>query len=87
MTMKTFLTRLEAADEAGVSEGFIKKEIREGRLIARKIGRRLTRIHCEEFHAWAKRQPVKIAGSTTGHDGSRTENGENQVTEKTVHIR
>lgn len=81
-----FLTIPEAAEEARMSETFIKKEIREGRLIARKTGRH-TRIRREEMELWAQRLPVKIVGTSTGLDGSPTKSTANQVIENTVSAR
>lgn len=83
--MKLLLTRLDAAEQAGVSESYIKKEIRDGHLPARKLGR-LTRIHREEFEAWAKRQPRINVVNATGQDGAGTEQGQNQPIEKTVRV-
>lgn len=76
----TLLTIAEAAEEARFSPGFIKKEIREGRLIARKYGRG-TRIWREEFEAWIKRGP-KIVVSASDLDESPTEHTAIYVAEK-----
>jgi len=86
MSAHLLLTIPEAADEIRMSPGYVKKEIREGRLTARKCGRH-TRIERRALEVWIQRQPVKIVGNATDHDGSLTDTGQNQVTEKTVSAR
>ena len=52
-----------------MSEGYVKAEIRAGRLIARKLGRK-TRILRSDFEAYAENQPR--AGAQAGPDSART---------------
>ena len=44
-------TRRELAISLGVSEGFVDKQIREGKLVARKLGRRriITAEACRDY--------------------------------------
>lgn len=49
------LTVKDASKEVEMSEGFIKKEIRAGRLVGRKFGK-FTRIEREELERWIKKQ-------------------------------
>lgn len=60
MSNTYLLTIKEAAEESRLSEWFIKKEIREGRLLARKFGR-ATRIERHRFEQWIGRQNVVTA--------------------------
>lgn len=80
------LTIMEAADEVRLSDGFIKKEIREGRLLARKFGR-TTRIERRALEAWIARQPARIVGTPSGQGGSPSEMVPNGVLENTVSYR
>jgi len=82
--MKLALTIPEAAEEIGMSEGFVKKQIREGLLVARKFGRH-TRIESSALQEWVRR--TKIVVNATDSDRSLTENNKNQVIEKTVGVR
>jgi len=75
----------DAAKESKMSEGWIKKEIREGRLIARKFGRK-TRIEREEFERWIKRQPMKFVVTASVKAGSHVVSGSFQVIEKSVRV-
>lgn len=81
--LKMLLTTQEAAQACSLSEGYIKAALRSGELPKVKHGR-CTRIRVEDLQRWNAR---KIVGTVADHDGSLTENSENQVTEKTVHIR
>ena len=83
--MTLFLTIPEAATEARMSRGFMEKEIREGRLIARKVGRH-TRIRREELELWAQRLPVKNVVTVTAEDSSPTQSASAQVIEKRVSV-
>lgn len=51
MSSTLLLTIKEAAQELRMSEWFVKKEIRNGRLMARKFGR-ATRIERAELERW-----------------------------------
>ena len=72
-----------AAKACECSEGFLEKEIREGRLNPRKLGR-LTRIERSELLRWIAAQPAKNEGSATDHVGTSRVSPNNQVIEKTV---
>lgn len=78
---RLLLTIDEAATELRVSQGYVKKEIRAGRLNIRKIGR-LTRVERRELEAWIQRQPTKSEGTATDHGWSPTENEVQKVIEK-----
>ena len=79
------LTIPEAAQETRMSRGFIEKEIREGRLIARKTGRH-TRIRRDELELWAQRLPVKIAVKAIADDSSPTKAAPGYPVEKRVSV-
>lgn len=80
--MPLLLTIKQAAHEAQMSESFIKKEIREGRLKAGKFGRS-RRILSDDLRAWAE----KIVGSTPCLDESHTNCDLCYIAEKTVSAR
>lgn len=80
------LTIPEAAEEIRMSEGYIKKAIREGRLLARKFGRH-TRIERQALERWIALQPVRNVVNVEGQDGAGTKNPQSQVIEKTVSAR
>ena len=80
------LTIPEAADEIRMSEGYVKKEIREGRLVALKCGRH-TRIERRMLEKWIERRPVIIAVNSTDFDRKPSDTSKNQVIEKTVSAR
>ena len=75
--MKLLFTIKETASEIGFSRSYVDTEIREGRLIARKIGRNV-RIERTELERWIRNHPTKIVGTGKGVPPLNT------VREKTV---
>ena len=69
--MTLLLTITEAAKETMMSAGYMKKEIREGRIQVRKVGRH-TRIERVELERWIAELPVKNVGTSTVNDKTRT---------------
>ena len=59
--MKRAMSVGEAAKAAGVGRTTLFEEIREGRITARKVGRR-TIITVDEFEAWLKALPTAREG-------------------------
>ena len=64
MVNKLAFTIEEAATAAGIGRTLIFEEIREGRLIARKVGRR-TIILVADLDLWLKSRPDTKAGKST----------------------
>ena len=67
-----------AAKACECSEGFLEKEIREGRLNPRKLGR-LTRIERSELLRWISAQPTKNEGTSTDQAGTSGVSSMNQI--------
>ncbi len=78
------LTIKEAAEQARLSEWFIKKEIREGRLLARKFGRK-TLIERSQFERWVSCRDFAVSAPVGG--GEPVESSNSQVRESKVSVR
>lgn len=81
------LTIAEAAEEVRMSQSFIKREIRSGKLKAVKCGRH-TRVRYCDLEAWSESLPErKTEGTSSGQDRVQSKNAFIQVVEKTVRAR
>lgn len=88
--MKRLFTIPESGEYAGCSESWLKKNIREGKLPVKKLGRH-TRIDIHDLDAFIDSLPGRTvgtsAGTELGPDWSPTESGIAQPVEGIVKIR
>jgi len=83
--MGRLLTRLEAAERLGMSETFVKVEVRQGRVPVVRLGR-MVRIDEDDLEKYitAHKSVVRIVGTSCSLAGSGADGMPNQVIEKTV---
>lgn len=85
--MKRLLTLIESGEYANCSESWLKKQIREGKLPIKKLGRH-TRIDIHDLDAFIDALPGRSVGKTEGtelgHDKTLTFDQSIEVFEKII---
>jgi excisionase family DNA binding protein len=80
----TLLTIKDAADHLQMSEGFVKKAIRNGELAVVRFGSRCVRIRPEDLDRYVK---AKIEGASQSRDGLPADLKATPFQEKSVSYR